>query len=57
MGATWLSKQHTYLLDLLNTRELNVFKQKMGSRAIYEPSSLAPHQLVSLAFALIGVAE
>lgn len=48
MGATWLGPSHTRLQSLLNELELITFKQKLGSRAIYEPNSMSPHQLVSL---------
>ncbi len=48
MGATWLSKQHTALHALLKTLKLDVFEQELGEKAIYEPSSLTPHQLVTL---------
>lgn len=48
MGATWLSKEHTTLLALLKACNIDIFEQKMGDKAIYEPSSLTPHQLVTL---------
>lgn len=48
MGATWLGNNHTYLKTLLKELQLNTFKQKLGEKAIYEPTSLAPYQLVTL---------
>ena len=48
MGATWLGSQHKHLLHLLKTFRLEIFKQALSDRAIYEPISTSPHQLVSL---------
>jgi len=48
MGATWLDAQHTYLNSLLQELSLDVFPQKLGKTAIYEPISTSPHQLVTL---------
>lgn len=48
MGATWLGKKHTALTDLLQSLDISTFKQILGKRAIYEPMSLSPHQLVEL---------
>ena len=48
MGATWLNKSHTYLNTLLEDLNIVIFKQELGDKAIYEPSSLTPHQLVTL---------
>jgi monoamine oxidase len=48
LGATWISKQHTEILELLSELEQNVFEQKFGDSAIYEPISTSPFQLVSL---------
>lgn len=48
MGATWLANNHTYLNRLLKELNLDTFEQKLGDKAIYEPTSLAPHQLVTL---------
>lgn len=48
MGATWLNFSHTYLNTLLKELNIGVFKQELGDKAIYEPSSLTPHQLVTL---------
>ncbi|GGZ81166.1 flavin monoamine oxidase family protein [Algibacter mikhailovii] len=48
MGATWLGNSHTYLKTLLEELELHTFKQQFGDKAIYEPTSLAPYQLVTL---------
>ncbi|HKK24052.1 MAG TPA: NAD(P)/FAD-dependent oxidoreductase [Gracilimonas sp.] len=48
MGATWLGPAHTKLRSLLKEINITSFKQKLGSKAIYEPNSMNPHQLVSL---------
>jgi monoamine oxidase len=48
MGATWLGRKHTILFDLLKQLELEVFEQKLGDQAIYEPISTSPPQLVQL---------
>ncbi len=48
MGATWLGRKHKDLIDLLKKLNIGVFEQKLGERAIYEPISTSPHQLVTL---------
>ena len=48
MGATWISPQHTLLLDLLQELGVKTFEQKMGNTAIYEAFSTTPFQLVNL---------
>lgn len=48
MGATWLGKKHITLNSLLEELGLETFKQELSSRAIYEPISTSPHQLVQL---------
>lgn len=48
MGATWLGKTHTHLIQLLKELGLDMFQQELGTTAIYEPISTSPHQLVSL---------
>lgn len=48
MGATWLGPQHTELHNLLQNLDLSVFEQKLGKRAIYEPFSSNPPQIVEL---------
>ncbi len=48
MGATWLGKQHTHLLQLLKDLEIGIFEQQLGSTAFYEPMSINPPQLVQL---------
>lgn len=48
MGATWVGKQHTALLSLIEELGLGVFEQKLGDRAIFEPISTSPPQLVQL---------
>jgi monoamine oxidase len=48
MGATWLGKKHKQLVKLLEELGLEIFEQFMGERAIYEPMSTTPAQLVQL---------
>lgn len=48
LGATWLGKKHTALVDLLSELELSIFEQYMGTTAIYEPISTSPPQLAQL---------
>jgi monoamine oxidase len=48
MGATWLNNSHSHLNTLLEELKIGIFKQELGDKAIYEPSSLTPHQLVTL---------
>lgn len=48
MGASWLGKNHSYLLDLLKELEIRVMEQLMGNKAYYEPMSVSPPQLVDL---------
>lgn len=48
MGATWLGKKHTALVDLLQTLNIGIFEQELGKKAIYEAISTSPPQLVSL---------
>lgn len=48
MGATWLGKRHTTLIDLLKELNVGVFKQELSDKAIYEAISTSPPQLVSL---------
>lgn len=48
MGATWLGSKHEMLNALLQDLELDIFEQVLGRKAIYEPISTSPHQLVSL---------
>ncbi len=48
MGATWLGKQHTHLLQLLKELEIGIFEQQLGRTAFYEPMSINPPQLVQL---------
>lgn len=48
MGATWLGRKHTALFELLKTLDLEVFEQTLSDKAIYEPISTSPPQLVSL---------
>ena len=48
MGATWLGKKHEHLSDLLKELNLETFVQVLGGRAVYEPISTSPPQLVTL---------
>lgn len=48
MGATWLGRKHTVLIDLLDKLNLEIFEQKLGGSAIYESISTSPPQLVQL---------
>jgi len=48
MGATWLGRKHTHLVALLGELGLEAFPQELGGRAIYEPISTNPWQLVTL---------
>jgi monoamine oxidase len=48
MGATWFGKKHTALVGLLAELGLDHFGQLLGERAIYEPISTSPPQLVRL---------
>ena len=48
LGATWLGKKHTELVELLQELELPVFEQATGGQAIYEPSPEEPPRLVRL---------
>lgn len=48
MGATWVGKKHTALLDLLKILGIGTFDQILGERAIFEPISTSPPQVVQL---------
>ena len=48
MGATWLGKKHTALTDLLDDLGLEIFEQRLGDTAVYEPISTSPPQIVQL---------
>ena len=48
MGATWWGPKHTRLEALLKTLKIPVFPQRLGEKAIYEPISTSPFQLVTL---------
>ena len=48
MGATWFGQKHTALVDLLAELGVGSFEQQLGERAIYEPISTSPPQLVQL---------
>ena len=48
MGATWFNNSHSHLSTFLEELNIDVFEQLLSDKAIYEPSSLTPHQLVPL---------
>ncbi len=48
MGATWLGRKHSSLSSLLRELNIDIFEQVLGDRAIYEPISSSPAQLVVL---------
>ncbi len=48
MGATWFGLKHTSLTMLLEALNIGVFPQLLGEKAIYEPISTSPPQLVTL---------
>ena len=48
MGATWLGRKHTALVELLEELGLPIEEQYLSERAIYEPLSTSPPQLVQL---------
>ena len=48
LGATWLGKKHQRLVHLLDELGLQLFEQRLGRQAIYEPISTSPPQLVHL---------
>lgn len=48
LGATWLGKQHRNLIQLLEELAIQTFVQELSSKAIYEPISTSPPQLVTL---------
>lgn len=48
MGATWLGRKHTALTALLQELGIGTSEQYLSDRAIYEPMSTSPPQLVQL---------
>lgn len=48
LGATWIQKPHTHLLNLLAELNVEIFQQKIGSSAIYEPNTFSKGQYVNL---------
>lgn len=48
LGATWLGKKHLHLNNLLVELGIDIFPQELGKKAIYEPISTSPPQLVHL---------
>ncbi len=48
MGATWLGRKHISLFSLLKELKLETFIQILGDKAVFEPISTSPPQVVSL---------
>lgn len=48
LGATWFGEQHKSLKSLIEELGIEIFDQTYGDRAIYEPISTSPPQLVQL---------
>ncbi|MFD0798598.1 flavin monoamine oxidase family protein [Maribacter chungangensis] len=48
MGATWFTKQHKHLIELLKELELAHFEQYIDNRVFYQTSARAPTQLVEI---------
>ncbi len=48
MGATWLGKKHTHLIEWLKELNIDITEQFMGNKGYYEPMSVSPPQLVDL---------
>jgi len=48
MGATWIGSKHKKLLSFLKELGLSIFDQTLGERAIVEPISTSPPQIVPL---------
>lgn len=48
MGATWLGKKHTALVQLLKELKIGMYPQLMTDKAIYEVDARSGAQLVSL---------
>lgn len=48
LGATWLGPTHKRLQLLMNELKVAHFEQHMGEKAIYEPNSMTPYQIVTL---------
>jgi len=48
LGATWLGKKHTTLLNLLSELGIEIYDQYMGKYAVYEPISTSPPQIVQM---------
>lgn len=48
LGATWLGNKHKNLIHLLQSLDLEIFKQEIGGKAIFEPISTSPPYTVSV---------
>lgn len=50
LGATWLGKKHTYLIELLSELGIDIHEQYMGQCAVYDPISTSPPQIVQMPY-------
>lgn len=48
MGATWLGKKHTILVQLLKELNIGMYKQLMGNKAIYEADGKGATQFIPI---------
>ena len=48
LGATWLGRKHTNVLELLESLDLEIFQQEIGGKAFYEPISTSPPYIVTV---------
>jgi len=48
MGATWLGKKHTALVQLLETLNIGIYEQLMSDKAIYEADTQSATQLIPI---------
>lgn len=48
LGATWLGRNHTQLIELLKELDIVAEEQEMGPQAFYEAMSMSPPQLIDL---------
>lgn len=48
MGATWLGKKHTALVQLLETLNIGIYEQLMNDKAIYEADASNGAQLIPI---------
>ena len=48
MGATWLGKKHSALVQLLDTLNIGIYEQEMSEKAIYEADASNAAQLIPI---------